>query len=113
MEDKKLAEPTQKTVHPHKPTQKVQENAEHACKMSHTTATKTQQHQASTRSQRVVREENNTKRQLKDMTVEELIEEINAPMREYLKHADTVNAATPTTAWEQHKKFWDLAEAEE
>lgn len=113
MEDKKHVEPTQKTVHPHKPTQKAQKNAEQACKMSHTTATKTQQHQASTRSQRVMWEENNTKRQLEDMTVEELIEEIDAPMREYLKHADTVNVTTPTTAWEQHKQLWDLAEAEE
>jgi chromosome segregation ATPase len=46
------------------------------------------------------------------MTMEEFIEHVDAPMREYLEHAANEDSEL-LTAWEHHKKLRDQAEEEE
>ena len=103
MANKKPIAMMQKTSHPHKPTRKVQESAEQARKISSSLALQTPDPTAGNPPQKCP----------EDMTVEEMLEQINAPVRAYLEeNADAIDQPSPT-AWVQHAQLRDWAEVKE
>ncbi len=99
---------TRKTSRVHKPTRKAQESAAQARTTSPTTTmparSNTGEGTDATTVPPPLRPD--------DMTIEELIEHIDAPMREFLEEAAHSEGPSPT-AWEQHAILRDQAEAEE
>jgi len=91
--------PLRKTSRAHKPTRKAQESAEQAKKANPPPSAATTKE--------------TTAKSPDDMTLDELVEHIDAPMREYLAEA-AQNADQPSpTAWDHHKRLMESAEEEE
>lgn len=107
MEDTKpAAKATRRTGRPHKPTRKAQESAAQTGKQPKASAPPPPR-------EMINAEETIPRKQPEDMTVEELLEQIDAPMREYLEAGDNkLNQPLPS-AWDHHKQLRDQAEADE